>query len=35
MKAWAIMMLFVWRYRLHYWDWQAFWSAFTLVRRGP
>lgn len=28
MKLWAIKMLFVWRYRLGYWEWGAFWAAF-------
>lgn len=27
MKIWAVKMLFVWRYRLGYWDWDAFRSA--------
>ena len=30
MKLWAIKMLFVWRYRLGYWAWDAFWAAFTV-----
>ena len=29
-KRWAIRMLFLWRWRLGYWDWHAFWVAFTL-----
>lgn len=27
MKLWAIKMLFLWRWRLGYWDWDAFWAA--------
>lgn len=26
-KIWAIKMLLVWRWRLGYWDWDAFKSA--------
>lgn len=29
-KLWAIKMLFLWRYRLGYWDLDAFIAAFTL-----
>lgn len=29
MKAWAVKMLFVWRWRLGYWDWDAFKSAWS------
>ena len=28
--AWAVWMLFVWRWRLHYWDWDAFQAAWRL-----
>lgn len=37
-RAWAARMLFVWRYRLGYWDWDAFKSAwrtdFVVPRRN-
>jgi hypothetical protein len=33
MKLWALRMLFVWRWRLGYWDWDAFWSAWSAVRK--
>ena len=29
-KLWALKMLFVWRWRLGYWEWDAFWAAFTV-----
>ncbi len=31
-KLWAIKMLFLWRYRLGYWGWDAFWSALIHAR---
>lgn len=33
MKLWAIRMLFVWRWRLGYWDWQAFRAAWCWKQR--
>lgn len=32
MKLWAIKMLFVWRWRLGYWEWGAFWAAFRSAK---
>ena len=29
MKLWAVRMLFVWRWRLGYWDWDAFKAAWA------
>lgn len=29
-KLWAIKMLFVWRKRLGYWDWDAFIAALNI-----
>lgn len=29
-RLWAIKMLFVWRWRLGYWDWEAFRMAWAL-----
>lgn len=31
-RRWAVRMLFVWRWRLGYWDWDAFKSAWRLAK---
>lgn len=36
-KLWIVKMLFVWRWRLGYWDWQAFragWKFLPLLKIG-
>lgn len=32
MKLWAIKMLFLWRWRLGYWEWDAFRAAWSVRR---
>ena len=34
MKMWAIKMLFVWRWRLGYWDWDCFMAAWKAKPAG-
>jgi len=34
-KLWVTGMLFVWRKRLHYWEWDAFRVAWGMDESGP